>query len=486
MRDQSKTPRRAGIYVRISIDRTGDGAGVERQREDCAAKAKLLGWEMVDTYIDNDVSATRSKVRPRYRDMLADLDSGRIDAIVAWQLDRLTRKPSEQAELMTMVQEGRLALALHIGDVDFTSHTGRLVAGMLVQIAQYESEQISTRVRRRQQQLREQGMPFGGGKRPYGYDATRRVVVEDEAGVIRRIATDVLAGKSTGSIARALNDESVPTVTGAAWTRTTVKAVVTKPRLWGDLTYKGSSLGQARWPKILEPAVGERLLAVLASPERRSAEQDSKRKHLLSGIATCVCGSPMYMAMTGKPPYKQPSYKCTLQACTSINARHLDGYVMERVLRRVPVEVPSTSVAEEALRKEIGQLREARDRMVRLLEVGELSEGEFLASRARTAERLTDAEQEFARIVTVQQPLGPDALIENAADLTLIEKRRMVERYVEELTIRPTALRGKGFDPERVLLRLSGREIDMEWHDDAPDEPWGTVEARLVDGPSPG
>lgn len=58
--------RRAGIYVRISEDRAGAGLGVERQREDCVALADRLGWQVIETYVDNDVSAFTGRDRPEY------------------------------------------------------------------------------------------------------------------------------------------------------------------------------------------------------------------------------------------------------------------------------------------------------------------------------------------------------------------------------------------------------------------------------------
>jgi site-specific DNA recombinase len=62
------TVRRAAIYCRISQDRAGAGLGVERQREDCAALADRLGWNVVETFTDNDLSAYSGKPRAGYRD----------------------------------------------------------------------------------------------------------------------------------------------------------------------------------------------------------------------------------------------------------------------------------------------------------------------------------------------------------------------------------------------------------------------------------
>lgn len=475
---QARTgPRRAGLYVRISHDRMGDEAGVTRQLEDCQAKAKALDWEVVAVYTDNDVSATRSRVRPEYSRMMVDLESGRIDAIICATQSRLTRRPAELAVIMDLVAKGRLDLALVTGNIDFLSATGRMAAGMVALTNQHEAEQISERVMRKQQQLREQGLPFGGGKRPYGYDASRRVVIKSEAKVIKRIARDILAGVPTGTIAQRLNDAGVPTVEGRPWNRTTVRAVVTKPRLWGDLTFKGEVLGKGQWPTILEPSVGERLLAVLGDEKRKTVEQDGKRRHLLSGVAKCaVCDTRMYVALASHQPNMAPRYKCR-KACTAINRDNLDRYVMERVLRRVPVGTSVDPAQEKALRLEIEQLKQAREKVLRAWEVGELSDHEWQSSRARTGERMAKVQADLDALLAGAHDLAPDMLIENAGELTLLDKRRLVERYVTELKISRSQRRGRGFDEDRVHLELSGQEVDYKIVDDNPADPWTTVRA---------
>ncbi|HVX08342.1 recombinase family protein, partial [Humibacter sp.] len=78
-------PDSAVIYARISLDRTGEGAGVERQLNECRALAKKLGLKVVKVLTDNDISATSGKVRPAFEELLAM----RPAAVIAWHQDRL-------------------------------------------------------------------------------------------------------------------------------------------------------------------------------------------------------------------------------------------------------------------------------------------------------------------------------------------------------------------------------------------------------------
>uniref|UniRef100_UPI003F98E095 recombinase family protein n=1 Tax=Mycobacterium sp. TaxID=1785 RepID=UPI003F98E095 len=85
------SPIRAAVYCRISKDKTGLRAGVDRQRADCLALAERLGWQVVRIYCDNDLSAFSGKHRPDYQALRADVKDGTINAIVAWHPDRLHR-----------------------------------------------------------------------------------------------------------------------------------------------------------------------------------------------------------------------------------------------------------------------------------------------------------------------------------------------------------------------------------------------------------
>ena len=129
----------AAIYLRISSDPSGQQLGVTRQREDCAKLCADKGWTPVE-YVDNDTSASNGKRRPAYETMLADIRDGRIGAVVAWDLDRLHRRPIELESFMALADEKHLALATVSGDVDLSTAQGRLVARLKGSVAAHEIE----------------------------------------------------------------------------------------------------------------------------------------------------------------------------------------------------------------------------------------------------------------------------------------------------------------------------------------------------------
>ena len=117
---------RAAIYARISQDTEGTELGVTRQQEDCAREAERRGWEVVARYVDNDVSATRKKPRPEYQRMKRDIESGHIQAVVVWSIDRLTRTPRELEDIIDLADRQGLELANVGGNTDLSTPGGRV------------------------------------------------------------------------------------------------------------------------------------------------------------------------------------------------------------------------------------------------------------------------------------------------------------------------------------------------------------------------
>lgn len=104
-----------GVYTRISRDAAGHELGVQRQEQDCRDLAKRLGWNVTKVYKENDTSAFKRQtvdlpgggralrvVRPEFRQMIEDLNEGRIDGLIAYDLDRVARDPRDLEDLIDL------------------------------------------------------------------------------------------------------------------------------------------------------------------------------------------------------------------------------------------------------------------------------------------------------------------------------------------------------------------------------------------------
>ena len=119
----------AGLYLRISQDRTGQEAGVARQEKDCRVLASEREWDVVDVFTDNDVSAYSGRPRPAYQRMLNAIRLGRINAVIAWHTDRLYRQPKDLEGLIDLAEERGVKFAtVKAGEIDLSTPTTRAMA----------------------------------------------------------------------------------------------------------------------------------------------------------------------------------------------------------------------------------------------------------------------------------------------------------------------------------------------------------------------
>ena len=292
---------RAAVYARISKDDNDDELGVTRQVADCTREANRRGWDLTEPYIDNDVSASNGRSRKQYERLLVDIRASRIDALVVWDIDRLTRTPREIEDIIDLAEKHGIQLANVGGAIDLATEDGRMMARIKGTVARREVEQSSTRIKRKFDENATEGRPHG--MNAYGYrrlvesdDKGRRIsatdiIVPSEAAVIRETADRLLAGDSLRSICAGLNARGSLSPKGKPWSATTLRQVMLRDRNAGLRRHRGRVVGQANWLPILDAGTHDRVLALLTDPGRRS-QKGATRKHLLSGIARCgLCHS---------------------------------------------------------------------------------------------------------------------------------------------------------------------------------------------------
>src|SRR6478609_585726 len=103
---------RAVVYTRQSFDRTGEGAAVARQLEDCLRLAELRGWTVVEQHSDNDISAAGKKKRPGFEAILSAIAEDRATVVIAWALDRLSRNRADELRLVELCEAKAATIAL--------------------------------------------------------------------------------------------------------------------------------------------------------------------------------------------------------------------------------------------------------------------------------------------------------------------------------------------------------------------------------------
>src|SRR5439155_18051912 len=124
--------------------------------------------------------AFSGKRRAAYERLLGDIEAGARDAVICVDLDRLTRRPAELEAFMELADRHGIALANVSGDTDLSTSDGRFKARILGAVARQESEKKAERVAREAEQAARRGVARGS-RRPFGYEADRVTIREDEA-----------------------------------------------------------------------------------------------------------------------------------------------------------------------------------------------------------------------------------------------------------------------------------------------------------------
>jgi len=454
---------RAGIYARISSDREADGLAVARQLADCRRLAERKGWPVVEVYVDDDVSAWSGRERPEYARMLADLDSGEINALLVYDLDRLHRQLSGLEELIVLCEaRGVSNVASVSGDLDLTTPDGRFRARILVAVATKESDDKSRRVIRKHEELASSGKWSGGGSRPFGYEPGGRLVRESEALVVRECAQRFLAGEPLRSLCSDLNARGIRAAGGGAWTSQSLRRMLGSGRIAGLREHHGEIVATAEWPAIITPAQSETIRAILADPARRTNR--SARSYLLAGLVRCgLCDS----RMVARPRASgQRRYACVRDngGCgrITINADPLEQLVAEALLYRLDSpELAAALNGQRSQAPDAARFRsEVEETQAQLAELGEayankqIGMPELIAARKVIETRLDSARKQLAKLTrtnAVEEYVGhADTLRERWNQLDLSRQHAIVEAIIERLVIASARPGYNRFDENRV------------------------------------
>ena len=298
-------------YARVSTDNQLENYSIDEQTARLEAYCAAKGWTLLKTYVDGGYSGGNIN-RPALQQMLKAVRDSKIDAVVVYKLDRLSRS---QKDTLTLIEDELLSHGTDFVSInenfDTSTPFGRAMIGILSVFAQLEKDQITERFTMGRIARGKAGYFHGGGNAPTGYDYVdgRLQINEYEAIQVREIFSLFVAGKSINAITRMMDQKYT-----TKWTAVKVRNVLKNSVNIGKVKYLGQEYQGTHQP-IVDEATFQAANRILNSFERESSKTASQRTpfragFLLSGLVYCGRCGARYSANHGY-------YKCYSRAKSS-------------------------------------------------------------------------------------------------------------------------------------------------------------------------
>jgi site-specific DNA recombinase len=471
IRDRKSDPstRVVGIWIRVSTEDQARGESPEVHEKRARMYAEARDWKVREVYRLEAVSGKAVMHHPEAQRMLTDIRSGHIKGLVFSKIARLARNTKELLDFADAFRDANADMISLQEAIDTSSPAGRLFFTIVAAMAQWEREEIASRVAASVPVRAQLGKPIGGAA-SFGYQwKDKKLVPDEKEAPIRALMYELFSEhKRKKVVARLLNERGYRTRNGSKFTDTTVDRLLRDPTAKGiyrqnytrttDSTKAWELKDESEW--VLTPVdaiVSEELWETCNRflDEQRAGRRKPARQnvHLFTGYAHCVCGSKMYVWA------QSPKYICP-KCRNKIPMVDLEAVYRDRLSDFLvsPDQIAAhTEAANEALREKqdlleatLGELRklEAEDeRLYQLYLAESLSKEDFGRRHRPLSERRTQLENELPRVQAQIDVMRISTIAEQAvtADATCLalrwdhfsepEKRQLIETITDTIVV---------------------------------------------------
>lgn len=347
---------RCAIYTRKSteegLEQEFNSLDAQREAGELYIKSqKHEGWECLDAKYDDGGFTGANMERPGLRRLLADISAGKIDCVVVYKVDRLSRSLLDFAKIIEVFDRHQVTFVSVTQSFNTASSMGRLTLNVLLSFAQFERDMISERTRDKMRAARRKGR-WVGGKPILGYNVVNsKLVIEPlESLRVQQIFDLYLDMKSTLQVARVLNERGWRTkewttkkgrkIGGGEFNKNKVTAVLTNATYIGMIEYEGQ-LHPGIQEAIIKRDVFDRAQEILRQNGRmKKSLNRCKHNALLQGLlrcAACNCGMSHSYTKKGSTLYRyyvcHKAQKQGWASCPSpsLPADQIENFVIDQI-----------------------------------------------------------------------------------------------------------------------------------------------------------
>ncbi|MEN1704658.1 MAG: recombinase family protein [Planctomycetota bacterium] len=493
---------RCAIYTRKSNEEGLDQAfnSLDAQREaglDYIKSQKHEGWKAIPTSYDDGGFSGGTMKRPALEQLLDDIDKGRVDVVVVYKVDRLSRSLGDFARMMQVFDEKQVSFVSVTQQFNTSTSMGRLTMNMLLSFAQFEREVAGERIRDKIAATKKQGY-WVCGQPPLGYRLQREdeprglYQIPEEADLVRAIFDRFIELKSPVAVASELDEAGHTTKRwvsssgrvhgGKPLTRKYIHQVLTNPTYIGKVTHTRNGetfVYDGRHEPIIDQSIWDRAHQLVNTKDRSTLHRWA-HPHLLKGKLRTAEGFAISPTSTHRPLTKrgstkngigqkrivryyvsQKAIKHGFKICPikSINAEHLDDLVRGVVLDHLgqsPLDAQQPEIRDHWLREVIRRVTLSEARLTIDLDVEEIK-------KVRSHDFGVESEPAPAHSVCFRQPEIEDRgeIMRLSLDIRIkkVDGRRLLLSPDGEDLVLPSEP-----EPKRHLVDAIG--LAYRWHDD--------------------
>lgn len=467
--DPAPVPKSVGIWVRVSTEDQAAGESPEHHEKRARYYAESKSWQVAEVYNLAGVSGKAVLDHPEAKRMMADVKGGHITGLIFSKLARLARNTRELLDIADFFRDHDADLVSLGEAIDTSSPAGRLFFTMIAAMAQFEREEIASRVAASVPIRAKLGKPLGGAA-PFGYQWKDRKLVPDpeQVPVVRLLFRLFAEHRRKKTVARLLNEAGHRTRNGSKFSDTTVDRILRDPVAKGKrrANYTTSTGDKKHWVRKpetewiftdVEPIVSDELFdqvnAILDAQREKGRRPAKKAVQLFAGVTVCGCGHKMYVP-SNTPKYV--CYKCRnkipVDDLEAVFHDQLKSFVfapteIERYLEAADQAIAEKSDLLRVLEREAERTEKERKHVLRLHLDGVTDQDAFVRDHRPLEERLKQLGEEIpelqAQIDFLKiQRLSSDQILSEAKDLHgrwnelgREEKRHVIEQVTNRITV---------------------------------------------------
>ena len=276
----------AGLYPRVSTeDQSRFGHSLDEQECKLKQLCEFKGYEIYKIYREEGVSAKNTN-RPKFQEMIEDMKNGKINKIIVYKLDRLTRSIQDLEVICSMLEEYNCELESVAEEINTGNANGKFFIRMLTILAQLEIERTSERTKFGLVGAIKKGhIP---SRAPLGYEREDKKLVINhiEEEVVKRIFNMYLEGESVCSICQTFNEENV---LNRHWATTTVDKLLSNQIYIGNMEYNKRKKENIQLFENVVPAIIDKTTFAMVQKRKEKNLKNYKRKRTYIFMQKIYC-----------------------------------------------------------------------------------------------------------------------------------------------------------------------------------------------------